>query len=75
MICSNCRTQSCDDCLSVDCGCRHRGSGVRSLTGQERHEYMLGLRDRYVLPTGSPYAAPISKAVISIRTSPNGSQH
>lgn len=72
MICANC-PKKCEDCLSVSCTCQHGGSAVRSLTHRERQEFVNGDRSTFLLPAAAPYVAPVPKAVISIRTTSNGS--
>jgi hypothetical protein len=50
MICQPCRVPDHEACESPNCGCRHRGSTVRPLTGNERHLRANGLALPVVLP-------------------------
>lgn len=53
MICEPCRERAHAKCESPGCCCGHRGSGIPAFTGQQRHDFMIGLIDRTgrIIPT------------------------
>lgn len=57
-MCQPCLANLCTVCATPTCCCGHRGSNVRALTSQERHDYALGRHTSTVMPRASNGARP-----------------